>query len=176
MYFQGELRLAKVMEPDAESNAPAGVPIPWWHHVECFIENRESLGVESSITAESFTGFSKLKKEDKDLLKSKLGSGREKKGKGGKRKAPAVDETDAKRTKTVTAEEDEIQKQLKVRLELLVTVQSWWDSYVWRSFLAAEAQGIFPIFSWLHPPKHNNNSSRQLIPTATCTLYAGYNF
>ena len=120
MYLQGELRLAKVMEPDAESNAPAGVPIPWWHHVECFIENRESLGVESSVTAESFTGFSNLKKEDKDLLKSKLGSGREKKGKGGKRKAPAVDETDAKRTKTVTAEEDEIQKQLKVCLKLLV--------------------------------------------------------
>ena len=120
MYFQGELRLAKIMEPDAESNAPAGVPIPWWHHVECFIENRESLGVESSVTAESFTGFSNLKKEDKDLLKSKLGSGRGKKGKGGKRKAPAVDETDAKRTKTVIAEEDEIQKQLKVRLELLV--------------------------------------------------------
>ena len=126
MYLQGELRLAKVMEPDAESNAPAGVPIPWWHHVECFIENRESLGVESSVTAESFTGFSNLKKEDKDLLKSKLGSGRGKKGKGGKRKAPAVDETDAKRTKTVTAEEDEIQKQLKVCLELLVTVHCWW--------------------------------------------------
>ena len=177
MYLQGELRLAKIMEPDAESNAPAGVPIPWWHHVECFIENRESLGVESSITAESFTGFSNLKKEDKDLLKSKLGSGRGKKGKGDKRKAPSVDETDAKRTKTVTAEEDEIQKQLKVCLELLVTVQSGWDSYVyvWGFFLAAEAQGIFPIFSWLHPPKHNNDSSRQLIPPATCTLYAGYN-
>ncbi|KAM7430085.1 Poly [ADP-ribose] polymerase 1 [Porites harrisoni] len=120
---KGELRLAKVMEPDAESNAPAGVPIPWWHHVECFIENRESLGVESSVTAESFTGFSNLKKEDKDLLKSKLGSGREKKGKGGKRKAPAVDETDAKRTKTVTAEEDEIQKQLKEQSKLLWKVR-----------------------------------------------------
>ena len=179
MYLQGELRLAKVMEPDAESNAPAGVPIPWWHHVECFIENRESLGVESSVTAESFTGFSNLKKEDKDLLKSKLGSGREKKGKGGKRKAPAVDETDAKRTKTVTAEEDEIQKQLKVCLELLVTVQSGWDSYVyvWGFFLAAEVQGIFAVFFCLYPPKHNNDSSRQLIPPATCsTLYAGYSF
>ena len=148
MYFQGELRLAKIMEPDAESNAPPGVPIPWWHHVECFIENRESLGVESSVTAESFTGFSNLKKEDKDLLKSKLGSGRGKKGKGGKRKAPAVDETDAKRTKTVTAEEDEIQKQLKVRC-----LHSWWDSYVWHSFLAAEARGIFAIFFCLYPPK-----------------------
>ena len=62
--------------------------------------------------AESFTGFSKLKKDDKDLMKSKLGSGGGKKGKGGKRKAPALDETDAKRMKT--AEEDEVEKQLKV--------------------------------------------------------------
>lgn len=112
---QGELRLAKVMEPDADSNAPAGVPIPWWHHVDCFIENSTSLGVESTVTAESFSGFTKLKKEDKDLLKSKLGSGVGKKaGKGGKRKAQAVDEVDAKRKKT--AEEDEIEKQLKVCL------------------------------------------------------------
>ena len=100
------------MEPDGESNAPAGVPIPRWHHVDCFIESRESLEVESSVTAESFTGFSKLKKVDKDLLKSKLGSGGGKKGKGSKRKAPAVDETDAKRKKTVG--EDETEKQLKV--------------------------------------------------------------
>lgn len=101
------------MEPDAESNAPAGVPIPWWHHVDCFIENRASLGVESTVTAESFSGFTKLKKEDKELLKSKLGSGGGKKaGKGAKRKAQAVDEVDAKRKKTV--EEEEIEKQLKV--------------------------------------------------------------
>lgn len=101
------------MEPDAESNAPAGVPIPWWHHVDCFIENRASLEVESTVTAESFSGFTKLKKEDKDLLKSKLGSGGGKKaGKGGKRKAQAVDEVDAKRKKTT--EEDKIEKQLKV--------------------------------------------------------------
>ena len=79
------------MEPDAESNAPAGVPIPWWHHVDCFIENRASLEVESTVTAESFSGFTKLKKEDKDLLKSKLGSGGGKKaGKGGKRKAQEI--------------------------------------------------------------------------------------
>ena len=101
------------MEPDADSNAPAGVPIPWWHHVDCFIENSASLGVESTVTAESFSGFTKLNKEDKDLLKSKLGSGGGKKAKkGGKRKAQAVDEVDAKRKKT--AEEDEIEKQLKV--------------------------------------------------------------
>lgn len=111
--FQGELRLAKVMEPDAESNAPAGVPIPRWHHVDCFVESRESLGVDSTITAESFSGFTKLKKEDKELVKSKLGSGGGKKaGKGNKRKAQAVDEVDAKRKKT--AEEDEVEKQLKV--------------------------------------------------------------
>ena len=101
------------MEPDAESNAPAGVPIPWWHHIDCFIENKASLEVESTVTAESFSGFTKLKKEDKDLLKSKLGSaGRKKAGKGGKRKAQAMDEVDAKRKKT--EEDDEIDKQLKV--------------------------------------------------------------
>lgn len=101
------------MEPDGESNAPAGVPIPWWHHVDCFIENRASLEVESTVTAESFSGFTKLKKEDKDLLKSKLGSaGGKKAGKGSKRKAQAIDEVDAKRKKTT--EETEIEKQLKV--------------------------------------------------------------
>lgn len=101
------------MEPDAESSAPAGVPIPRWHHIDCFIENRDFLEVDSSVTAESFTGFTKLKKEDKDLLKSKLGTaGGKKAGKGNKRKAQAVDETDAKRKKT--AEEDEVEKKLKV--------------------------------------------------------------
>ena len=117
--FKGEIRLAKVQEPEAESNAPAGMAIPWWHHVDCFVECRESLSVDSTATAESFTGFTKLKKEDKDLLKSKLGKGAKKKGKGSKRKAAAVDETDAKRKKT--AEEDEIEKQLKVCLLWLIT-------------------------------------------------------
>ena len=65
------------------------------------------------MTAESFSGFTNLKKDDKDLLKSKLGTVKLKKaGKGNKRKAQAVDETDAKRTKT--AEEDEYEKKLKV--------------------------------------------------------------
>ena len=101
------------MEPDADSNAPAGIPIPRWHHVDCFIISRASLGVESTVTAESFSGFTKLMKEDKDLLKSKLGSGGgNKAGKGGKRKAQAVDEVDAKRKKT--AEDDKFEKQLKV--------------------------------------------------------------
>lgn len=107
--------MAKVMEPDAESNAPAGVPIPWWHHVTCFVESRDSLEVESTVTAESFSGFTKLKKEDKDVLKSKLGTGTGKKaGKGSKRKSQAVDEIDAKRKKT--AEDDGVEKQLKVSL------------------------------------------------------------
>ena len=71
------------------------------------------MEVDSSVTAESFSGFTILKKEDKDLLKSKLGTVKLKKaGKGSKRKAQAVDETDAKRTKT--AEEDECEKKLKV--------------------------------------------------------------
>lgn len=118
---KGELRLAKVQEPDAESNAPAGVPIPWWHHVDCFVKSRESLSVDAAVTAESFSGFTKLKKEDKDLLKSKLGSGGKKKGKGSKRKAVAVDETDAKRKKT--AEEDEIEIKLKEQSQLLWKVR-----------------------------------------------------
>ena len=119
-YFslKGEIRLAKVQEPDAESNAPAGMAIPWWHHVDCFVQCRESLSVDSSVTGESFTGFTKLNKEDKALLKRKLGKGAKTKGKGSKRKAVAVDETDAKRKKT--AEEDEMQKQLKVCLLCLI--------------------------------------------------------
>ncbi|XP_067018725.1 poly [ADP-ribose] polymerase 1-like [Acropora muricata] len=118
---KGEIRLAKVQEPDAESNAPAGMAIPWWHHVDCFVQCRESLSVDSSVTGESFTGFTKLNKEDKALLKRKLGKGAKTKGKGSKRKAVAVDETDAKRKKT--AEEDEIQKQLKEQSKRLWKVR-----------------------------------------------------
>ena len=72
--------------------------------------------MDSAVTAEQFTGFSKLNKEDMDLMKSKLG--RKKKGKGGKRKAAAVDENDAKRKKT--AEEDEVEKKLKVGLSCII--------------------------------------------------------
>ena len=110
------MRVAKVMEPDAESNAPAGVPIPHWHHVDCFIESRDSLEVDSTVTAESFSGFDELKKEDQAMLKSKLGTTRGKNaGKGSKRKKKAVDETDAKRKKH-DEDNDGTIAQLKVRL------------------------------------------------------------
>lgn len=91
-----------------------GVFIFWWYYVDCFVKSREFLLVDVVVIVEFFSGFIKFKKEDKDLLKSKLGFGGKKKGKGSKRKVVVVDEIDVKRKKIV--EEDEIEIKFKVCL------------------------------------------------------------
>ena len=103
------------MDPEPDSSAPRWLgPTPWWHHIECFIENRDELGVETSVTAESFAGFTKLKKDDQDILKEKLGSsGKKKTSKGGKRKA-AAQQPEAVNKKKKTKEEEKEEKALKV--------------------------------------------------------------
>ena len=114
-FLQGEIRLAKLMEPGPESSAPSGIgSIPRWHHVDCFIENREELEVAQSVTAQSFTGFKQLKKEDQKMLQEELGSSSVKKAsKGKKRKGQADEEAVPKKVKK-TAEEEEEERQLKV--------------------------------------------------------------
>ncbi|XP_031566693.1 poly [ADP-ribose] polymerase 1-like [Actinia tenebrosa] len=117
---KGELRLAKMMEPSAESNAPMGIGlIPRWHHVDCFVEECENLEVDSSITAECFTGFNKLEKTDQDMLKKKLGASKDKKKSSGKGKKRKVEEEEKPQKKQKTAEEEAEEKALKEQSKLV---------------------------------------------------------
>ncbi len=59
-----------MVQPEADK-AKFGGLIPSWHHVDCFLENLESLDA-SGVTAEELSGFTKLKKETKDELKTKF--------------------------------------------------------------------------------------------------------
>ena len=64
-----------MVEADAEEYghvAAAVGLIPRWHHVDCFIQAMPHLEV-SNITANNLTGFTKLKKPDKEMLAQKLG-------------------------------------------------------------------------------------------------------
>jgi poly [ADP-ribose] polymerase len=104
-----------MMEPSLESSAPMGVGlIPRWHHVDCFVNERENLEVDSSITAECFTGFKKLKKEDQDMLKKKLGASKDKKKSAGRGKKRKVEDEAKPQKKQKTAEEEAEEKALKV--------------------------------------------------------------
>lgn len=77
---QGEVRVAKMEQPDPTERAYAGL-IPRWHHVACFLERVEELEAVG-VAAEELSGFSKLKKEDQKELKSVFrGSGKKKAGK-----------------------------------------------------------------------------------------------
>lgn len=98
------------MEPPEDSNAPAHLGlIPRWHHVDCFVKERSNLDVDSSVSADCFTGFSLLQKEDKDLLKKKIGVS--KGAKGIKRKV----EEEKKTPKKLKTEDDKAEeKALKV--------------------------------------------------------------
>ena len=113
------------MEPSPDSSAPSWVgPTPWWHHIDCFIDNRDELGVEASVTAESFAGFTKLKAVDQEILKKKLGSqgGKKSAGKGVKRKA-AAEPTPVRKQKT--EEEQKEEKALKVLFAVKSTIILW---------------------------------------------------
>ncbi len=46
-------------------------PYTYWHHVDCFLKDLESLDA-SGVTAEELFGFTNLKKEDKEELKTKF--------------------------------------------------------------------------------------------------------
>ena len=57
-------------QPEAGEKKFTGL-IPSWHHVDCFLEALSELDAEG-VTAEELSGFTKLKKEDKDELKGKF--------------------------------------------------------------------------------------------------------
>lgn len=77
---KGEVRVAKMEQPDPTEHAYGGL-IPRWHHVTCFLERAAEIDADG-VAAEELAGFSKLKKEDQKELKSKfLSSGKKKAGK-----------------------------------------------------------------------------------------------
>ena len=45
--------------------------IPAWHHLGCFLERLEELEAEG-VTAEELSGFTKLKKVDKEIVAKKF--------------------------------------------------------------------------------------------------------
>lgn len=57
-------------QPEAGEKKFTGL-IPSWHHVDCFLDSLEELDAEG-VSAEEVSGFTKLKKEDKDELKEKF--------------------------------------------------------------------------------------------------------
>ena len=59
-----------MIQPEAGEKKFTGL-IPSWHHVNCFLEDLAELDAEG-VTAEELSGFTKLKKEDKDELKEKF--------------------------------------------------------------------------------------------------------
>ncbi|KAK7474692.1 hypothetical protein BaRGS_00034057 [Batillaria attramentaria] len=68
-----EVRLSK---KDYESQrAKMYGPQDMWHHVDCFVKERDELEFDSDMNPEKITGFKQLKQEDKDILISKLGKG-----------------------------------------------------------------------------------------------------
>ena len=72
LILKDAIRIAKLQNADPQGKKGYAGPIPEWHHVECFLENRDGLDA-AGVKAEELTGFSKLKKADKDELKQKFG-------------------------------------------------------------------------------------------------------
>lgn len=67
--LQDEIRIAKMLEPEPDQKF--GSLIPAWHHVDCFLDNVDDLDAVG-VAADELSGFTKLKKDDKDELLSKL--------------------------------------------------------------------------------------------------------
>ena len=70
---QGEVRVAKMKEADPEERGGYSGLIPSWHHLECFLERLQELEAEG-VSAEELSGFTKLKKPDKEMVAKKLSS------------------------------------------------------------------------------------------------------
>lgn len=69
-----------MMEPEPDQTKYHGL-IPAWHHIDCFIDHLEDLDAVG-VAADELSGFTKLKKEDKEELLKKLAPKAANKGKG----------------------------------------------------------------------------------------------
>lgn len=79
-HCQDDIRIAKMIQPDPDKVKFGGL-IPSWHHVDCFLDNLDSLEAEG-VAPEELSGFIKLDKDGKDELKKKFKAklGKPKKG------------------------------------------------------------------------------------------------
>ncbi|XP_052769011.1 poly [ADP-ribose] polymerase 1-like [Mya arenaria] len=110
---KGEVRISK---KDYESQrAVMYGPVDLWHHVDCFVDNRDELGFSTDMNPDKIKGFQGLKKEDKDTLIEKLGKG-EKSAAGKKRKGEEAQGSGGKKKKQ---EETAEEKALKEQSQLL---------------------------------------------------------
>lgn len=100
---KGEVRICKKDYDD--DRAKQYGPLDRWHHLPCFVKNRESLGYFT--LGENMNGLNTLSKEDKELLKTELPKM--------KRKIEEVsaDEPDSKKIKADPADEKEKEEMKK---------------------------------------------------------------
>ncbi|KAJ8308841.1 hypothetical protein KUTeg_013715 [Tegillarca granosa] len=89
-------------------------PVDLWYHLDCFVKDRDELEFGADMNVEKIKGYNQLKKEDRDLLVSKLGKGDKtaKKRKGGNDKG----DSGGKKAKK---EETEEEKKLKEQSQLI---------------------------------------------------------
>ncbi|CAG5129821.1 unnamed protein product, partial [Candidula unifasciata] len=82
-------------------------PQDLWHHVDCFVSNRDELGFTVEMDPSQIKGFGKLKPEDKELIISKLGKGK----RSSKRKGDTKQQ--AEKAKKAKKEDNEDEKLLR---------------------------------------------------------------
>ncbi|KAK0056913.1 poly [ADP-ribose] polymerase 1 [Biomphalaria pfeifferi] len=135
-------------------------PQDLWHHVDCFVENREELGFTSEMSPTEIKGFAKLKPEDKQLLLSKLGPGAKTKTPS-KRKAESQPEKQEK--KKAKKEETEEEKALMVQNKIL------WET---RDNLSKEvSNAAMKLMLELNNQDIPSGESKILDATADCLVF-----
>lgn len=100
---KNEVRISKTVYDD-EAAFKAG-PHPGWHHVDCFVKNRNDLGYTEA--ADKLPGFSSLSTDDKDMLKRKLKS-------TAKKRKQEEAEPPPKKVKVLKQEEEALAAQSKI--------------------------------------------------------------
>lgn len=110
---KGEARIAK-KEYDSQRAKMYG-PVDLWHHVDCFVKNRDELEFGTELNVEKMTGWVNIRKEDKEELIKKLGKGE----KGKKRKAAVEEGTTGGKKAKKSKEDTEEEKQLKEQSQMI---------------------------------------------------------
>eukprot|EP00731_Ephydatia_muelleri_P028216 Em0019g1089a len=59
---KGSIRIAKIEVADPQEKKGYAGPIPEWHHVACFLENRDALNA-TDVKAEELSGFNKVRRK-----------------------------------------------------------------------------------------------------------------
>ncbi|XP_053378443.1 poly [ADP-ribose] polymerase 1-like [Mercenaria mercenaria] len=115
-------------------------PQDLWHHVDCFVENRDELDFGTDKNPNIITGFSNLKKEDQDMLIEKLGKGSTS---GKKRKGETSKGSGGKKKKVEeTAEEKALREQSQLLWKFRDALQKDVNNNAMKLLLELNGQGI----------------------------------